>query len=167
MIRSQYKGSRDEARALSAFVKLVRASESVSARIHRHLADANLTVSQFGVLEALYHLGPLSQSEIAKKVLKSTGNITLVIDNLEKRDLVKRERQEDRRYYAVRLTTGGRKLIGDIFPRHAAKIMEEMGVLSSAEQVALGNLCRKVGLRQQGKKSAIINKKNKGGNNNE
>ena len=103
MIRTQYKGSRDEVRALSAFVKLIRASESVSARIHRHLADAGLTVSQFGVLEALYHLGPLSQSEIAKKVLKSTGNITLVIDNLEKRDLVKRERQkEDRRYYAVR-----------------------------------------------------------------
>lgn len=140
-------------RALNAFVKLVRASESVSARIHRHLADACLTVSQFGVLEAVYHLGPLSQSEIAKKVLKSTGNITLVIDNLEKRDLVKRERQEeDRRYYAVRLTGGGRKLISGIFPLHAAKIMEEMKALSSAEQETLGNLCRKLGLRQQGEK---------------
>lgn len=163
MKRTLYKGPKDEVRALNAFVKLVRASESVSARIHRHLADASLTVSQFGVLEAIHHLGPLSQSEIAKKVLKSTGNITLVIDNLEKRDLVKRERQEeDRRYYAIRLTTRGRKLISGIFPRHAAKIMEEMRALSSAEQEALGNLCRKLGLRQQGKNSAAI-KKNKGG----
>jgi MarR family 2-MHQ and catechol resistance regulon transcriptional repressor len=152
MIRTHDKGSRDEVRALSAFVKLIRASESVSARIHTHLAEVSLTVSQFGVLEALYHLGPLSQSEIAKKVLKSTGNITMVIDNLEKRGLVKREQQkEDRRYYAVRLTTKGRKLISDIFPRHAAKIMEEMGTLSSAEQEALGTLCRKLGL-QQGKR---------------
>jgi MarR family 2-MHQ and catechol resistance regulon transcriptional repressor len=116
------------------------------------LVDAGLSVSQFGVLEAIYHLGPLSQSEIAKKVLKSTGNITLVIDNLEKRDLVKRERQEeDRRYYAVRLTTKGRKLISGTFPRHAAKIVEEMGALSSAEQEALGKLCRKLGLQERGK----------------
>ena len=150
MVRTHYKGSREEVRALNAFVKLVRASESVSTRIHRHLSDDGLTVSQFGVLEAIYHLGPLNQSEIAKKVLKSTGNITLVVDNLEKRDLVKRERQqEDRRYFAVRLTTKGRKLIGAVFPRHASKIMEEMGVLSSAEQEVLGKLCRKLGLKQE------------------
>jgi MarR family 2-MHQ and catechol resistance regulon transcriptional repressor len=157
MVKTHYQGTRDEVRALSTFVKLVRASESISARIHRHLADAGLTISQFGVLEAIYHLGPLSQSEIAKKVLKSTGNITLVIDNLEKRDLAKRERQqEDRRYYAVRLTTKGRKLISSIFPRHAAKIMEVMRTLSSAEQEVLGNLCRKLGLQQQEKKGDTI-----------
>lgn len=151
MKKTHYKGTRDEVRALGAFVKLVRAAESVTARAHRHLIDAGLTVSQFGVLEALFHVGPLSQSEIAKKVLKSTGNITMVIDNLERRGLVKRERQtDDRRYYIVQLTDEGRKLIGSIFPRHAAKIMEEMRVLSSAEQAALGNLCRKLGLRQQG-----------------
>jgi MarR family transcriptional regulator, 2-MHQ and catechol-resistance regulon repressor len=160
MTRTQDRGVRDEVRALSAFVKLVRAAESVSARIHRHLADAGLSVSQFGVLEAIYHLGPLSQSEIAKKVLKSTGNITMVIDNLEKSDLVKRERQEeDRRYYAVRLTTKGRKLISGVFPRHAEKIVEEMGALNCAEQEALGNLCRKLGL----KKSTAIKQKHKGG----
>jgi MarR family 2-MHQ and catechol resistance regulon transcriptional repressor len=149
MKRTDYQGTSDEVRSLSAFVKLIRASESVSARVHSHLADYGLTVSQFGVLEALYHLGPLSQSEIAKKVLKSAGNITLVIDNLEKRDLVKRERQEDRRFYAVRLTAGGRKLISGIFPRHAAKIMEEMGALSKAEQDTLGKLSRKLGVRQR------------------
>jgi len=151
-----YKGTKDEVRALGTFVKLVRASDSVTARIHRHLIDAGLSVSQFGVLEALFHVGPLSQAELARKILRSTGNITMVIDNLEKRGLVNRERQkDDRRYYIVQLTSGGRKLIGSIFPRHAAKIMEEMKVLSSAEQETLGNLCRKLGLQQQGGERGI------------
>src|SRR3990172_9864500 len=150
MIRSGYKGSKKEASALNAFVKLMRAAESVSSRVHAHLSEAGLTISQFGVLEALYHLGPLSKSEIAKKVLKSTGNITMVIDNLEKRGLVKRERnREDRRYYAVRMTAEGKKLIGSIFPHHAARILEEMSILSSAEQDSLGRLCRKIGLQEK------------------
>jgi MarR family transcriptional regulator, 2-MHQ and catechol-resistance regulon repressor len=148
MRKTNYKGSKDEVRALSAYVKLVRASESVMARIHRHLAGVGLTISQFGALEALYHLGPLSQAEIAKKVLKSTGNITMVIDNLEKRGLARRQRKEDdRRYYTVQLTPEGRKLIGSIFPRHAAKIVEEMKVLNSVEQESLGHLCRRLGLQ--------------------
>jgi MarR family 2-MHQ and catechol resistance regulon transcriptional repressor len=149
MKTSRYKGTREEVRALNAYVKLLRASETVSARIHRHLAPAGLTISQFGVLEALYHLGPLSQAEIAKKVLKSSGNITMVIDNLEKRGLATRQRkEEDRRFYTIQLTNEGKKIIKDIFPRHAARIVEEMSILSSAEQDALGRLCRKLGLRQ-------------------
>jgi MarR family 2-MHQ and catechol resistance regulon transcriptional repressor len=102
------------------------------------------------VLEALYHLGPLSQGELAKKILKSSGNITMVIDNLEKRGLVKRERSpEDRRVYVVRLTVEGRRLIGSIFPRHAAKIVEEMKALTRTEQEELSRLCRKVGLKEE------------------
>ncbi len=148
MVKTKYKGSKNEARALNAYVKLMRASESVTARIHRHVTDAGLTVTQFGVLESLYSLGPLNQREIAGKILKSSGNITLVIDNLEKRGLVKRERsKEDRRSYAVDLTAAGRKMIGTIFPRHAAKVVEEMKALTGAEQEELSRLCRKVGLK--------------------
>jgi len=149
MKKTRYKGTKDEVRALNAYVKLMRASESVSARIHGHLVGAGLTVSQFGVMEALYHLGPLSQRELAKKILKSSGNITMVIDNLEKRGLVKRERKaEDRRFYAVQLTIEGRRLIGSIFPRHAAKIVEEMNALTKSEQEELSRICRKVGLNE-------------------
>ena len=152
MKRTSYKGSKDEVRALNAYVKLMRASETITTRIHQHLADAGLTVTQFGVLEALYNLGPLSQREIAGKILKSTGNITLVIDALEKRGLVKRERStEDRRFYAVDLTAAGRRLMGNVFPRHAAKVREEMKVLTTAEQEELGRLCRKMGVKEQGR----------------
>jgi len=147
MEKTRYRGTKDEVRALKTYVKLMRASESVSARIHGQLAATVLTVSQFGVMEALYHLGPLSQGELAKKILRSRGNITMVIDNLEERGLVKRERnRQDRRFYAVRLTSEGRRLIGSIFPRHAAKIVEEMKSLTRSEQEELSRLCRKVGL---------------------
>lgn len=150
MVKKNYKGSKDEVRALNAYVKLMRASESMTARIHSHLTDAGLTITQFGVMEVLSSLGPLNQREIARKILKSSGNITLVIDNLEKRGLVKRERsKEDRRYYAVDLTAAGRKLIGTIFPRHAAKVVEEMKALTGAEQEELSRLCRKVGTKEQ------------------
>ena len=153
MIRSSYKGSKDEARALNAFVKLMRAAESVSARIHGHLAEAGLTISQFGVMEALYHLGSLNQAELAQKILKSTGNITMVIDNLEKRGLVRRERdQKDRRAYAISLTAKGENLMAAIFPRHAGKIAADMSGLTKTEQETLGNLCRKLGIQTKSEK---------------
>ncbi len=148
METAKYKRGREEARALNAYVKLMRATEAVTKRIHRHLIDAGLTMTQFGVLEALFSLGPLSQRQIGDKILKSSGNITLVIDKLEKRGLVKRKRgKEDRRYYAVDLTPAGRRLIGSIFPRHAAKVVEEMKTLTGAEQEELSRLCRKMGLK--------------------
>ncbi len=151
MQANRYRGTKEEGRALNTFVKLMRASESMSARIHSHLDEARLTVSQFGVLEALYHLGPMSQTEIGRKILKSSGNITLVIDNLEKRGLVKRKRsQEDRRLYSIELTPSGHKLIGNLFPRHAGRIVEAMKVLTEEEQKTLAALCRKLGLVEEG-----------------
>jgi MarR family 2-MHQ and catechol resistance regulon transcriptional repressor len=137
----------ERAKALNTYVKLMRAAESLTARVHKHLGPVGLTVSQFGVLEALYHLGALSQKDLGKKILRSSGNITLVVDNLEKRGLVKRVRDRtDRRFFIVHLTDKGKNLIRRIFPAHAAMIAGELSVLSGAEQQALGNLCKKVGM---------------------
>jgi len=136
----------NEAAALGTYVKLMRAAESLTARVHKHLSSLGLTVSQFGVLEALYHLGPLSQRALGQKILRSSGNITLVIDNLEKRGLVRRERdRQDRRFFIVQLTDEGQTLIRKIFPSHAALISSEMNVLNAREQEILGDLCKKVG----------------------
>ena len=137
-----------EARALKTYVKLMRATESVTARAHRQLSSFGLTISQFGVLEALYHLGPMSQSEIGRKILRSSGNMTMVIDNLEKRNLVRRERNRtDRRFFIIHLTDDGKKLISSIFPSHAAEIARALDVLTPAEQQTLGRLCKKLGLQ--------------------
>ena len=143
---TRYLGTQEQVLALDTFIKLVRATDSVSNRIHRHLAETDLTVSQFGVLEALFHLGPLYQRDLAEKLLKSGGNMTLVIDNLEKRELVKREREADyRRCIKVCLTQKGHQLISRIFPSHVAAVVNEIGILTPDEQKELGRLCRKLG----------------------
>jgi MarR family 2-MHQ and catechol resistance regulon transcriptional repressor len=137
--------------ALNTYTKLMRAAESVTNRVSRTMTAAELTVSQFGVLEALHHKGPLCQRDIAAKILKSTGNITLVIDNLEKRGLVRRERDnQDRRYLTVHLTDSGNALIAEIFVRVQAAIVSDMATLSADEQETLGILCKKLGLQEGG-----------------
>jgi len=134
--------------ALNTYTKLMRAAESVTNRVNRFMLAADLTISQFGVLEALLHKGPLCQRDIAAKILKSTGNITLVIDNLEKRGLVRRERDtEDRRYLTVHLTESGAELIAKVFTDVEAAIVAEMGILSENEQEQLGGLCKKLGMK--------------------
>jgi len=149
-MKIRFQGSEKELRALNTYVKLMRAAESMTARAHQHLSSAGLTISQFAVLEALYHLGPLSQKDIGQKILRSSGNITMVIDNLEKRGLVRRDRDKhDRRFFIVHLTDDGKRLIRKIFPPHAAVITMEMNTLSPTEQKALGALCKKLGLRGQ------------------
>lgn len=134
-------------RALSTYIKLLRAADSVAAKAHFHLSGANLSSSQFGVLEALLHLGPLYQNQLGRKLLKSSGNITMVVDHLEQRGLVARERDmDDRRRVTVQLTPAGRKLITMLYPRHAAGVASLMSSLTPEELDELGRLCRKLGL---------------------
>ena len=103
-------------------------------------------MGQFGVLEALLHLGPMTQCVLGEKLLRSGGNITLVIDNLEKHGLVRRERQtEDRRTIVIHLTPKGMRLIKRVFPAHAKMILKEMSQLEPKEQEDLRRLCRKLG----------------------
>jgi MarR family 2-MHQ and catechol resistance regulon transcriptional repressor len=150
MEKSRSTFTDSEKRALNAYTKLMRAAESVTGRTARIMAASELTVSQFGVLEALFHKGPLCQRDIATKILKSTGNITMVIDNLERRGLVRRERTaEDRRYITIRLTNEGQQLIAEVFPRVLAAIVEEMSILEETEQDELGRLCRVLGLKER------------------
>ena len=147
---THYQGTQLEKDALEVYIKLSRAAETVENRINCHLKDYGLTWSQFGVLEALFHLGPLHPQELAAKILKSRGNLTLVVDNLVKRGLVTRERDEgDRRYVTICLTGDGRQLIGDIFPQHVRQVVETIGMLSPEEQQQLAALCRKLGLAQK------------------
>jgi MarR family 2-MHQ and catechol resistance regulon transcriptional repressor len=135
-------------RALNTYTKLMRAAESVTTRTSRVMAGANLTLSQFGVLEALYHKGPLCQRDIAAKILKSAGNMTLVIDNLEKSGLVCRVRDnEDRRFLTIHLTEAGTELISKVFVAVETAIVAEMSILTDQEQETVGELCKKLGLK--------------------
>jgi MarR family 2-MHQ and catechol resistance regulon transcriptional repressor len=97
---------------------------------------------------------------LGEKLLRSGGNITLVIDNLEKHGLVRRERQtEDRRTIVIHLTPKGMRLIKRVFPRHAKMILKEMSQLEPKEQEDLRRLCRKLGTG--GRASSEATKKEK------
>ncbi len=140
-----YAGTAEERLALRTFVKLVRAANRLSVRLNRPLSEAGLTESQFGVLEALLHVGPLHQRELAGKILRTHGNVTLVVDQLETRGLVRRERgSTDRRYIRVHLTDAGAALVRSLFPAHAARLAAEMRLLNGDEQRELGRLCRRL-----------------------
>jgi MarR family transcriptional regulator, 2-MHQ and catechol-resistance regulon repressor len=135
-----------QAQALAAYVKLLRASDSVQAEAMRSLAQEDITPSQFAVLEALYHVGPMCLSVLAEKILKTSGNLTMVVGNLEKRGLVTRQQStDDRRFVRAAITEKGKRLIARIFPAHAARITELMNRLTPREQEILGELCRKLG----------------------
>ena len=147
---THYSGNRQEVLALDTFIKLTRATNSLMSRLASYNTLDKLTISQFGVLETLMHLGPLNQSEICEKLLKSGGNITLVIDNLEKRGLVERNVDpSDRRISIVSLTAEGECLIKEIFPRHLQAIVNELSLLEPDEQAALGRLCKKLGKQEK------------------
>ena len=149
---THFEGTEEEIRALNAYIKLTRAAQAAETIINSDLADAGLTVSQFGTLESLFHLGPMCQSEIAEKILRSSGNMTTVIDNLERDGLVERQRDpNDRRQVIVSLTQKGRALIERIFPPHVRSVVETFSALDPDEQETLGNLCKKLGLAQQEK----------------
>ena len=147
---NRYAGSPEERSALDAYVKLWRAAHAVEVLANRHLAAYGLTTSQFAVIEALYHLGPMSQRLLADKILRSSGNLTMVIDNLERDGLVHRERlATDRRVVNVTLTTQGEALIVQLLPDHVAGIHEVFRVLDADEIEHLSFLTRKLGLALQ------------------
>lgn len=140
-------GTPEEQRALDAYIKLWRASQAAETTAHKHLTDHQLTISQFGVLEAIYHLGPLSQRQLAEKILRSSGNLTMVIDNLERDGLVVRQRAKlDRRVMIVNLTAEGEALVETILPGHVAGIREIFAVLTEEELDDLARISRKLGL---------------------
>jgi MarR family transcriptional regulator, 2-MHQ and catechol-resistance regulon repressor len=143
---THFEGCEGIVRALNAYINLVRASDSVLSKIAVHLESEGVTMGQFAVLEALLHLGPMCQHALADKLLRSGGNMTLVVDNLQKQGWVKRVRQEeDRRMVEIHLTPKGRRLITRIFPEHARVIARVMGELTVAEQEDLRRIARKLG----------------------
>jgi MarR family 2-MHQ and catechol resistance regulon transcriptional repressor len=144
---THYKGRSQEILALNTYIKLTRATNSFENRVLARGALGKLTISQFAVLESLYHLGPMCQGQLSQKLLKSTGNMTMVIDNLEKAGFTRRVRSvEDRRMITIELTAAGKEEIERVLPLHVAAITAEMSVLTPAEQAALCELSRKLGL---------------------
>jgi MarR family transcriptional regulator, 2-MHQ and catechol-resistance regulon repressor len=123
---------------VSVYVNLVRTAEALHTRVSQGLIDEGLTASQFSALKVLRLGGPLAQKDIAIQLLKTGGNITLVVDNLVRRKLVKRGNDPtDRRVALVRLTPLGEATFDRIYPPHLQRIHGVMESLSSDQLSAL------------------------------
>jgi MarR family transcriptional regulator, 2-MHQ and catechol-resistance regulon repressor len=131
------------------FLVLWKAARAVEAYAKRSISHLELCGSDFAVLEALLHKGPLPVNEIGKKVLLTSGSITVAVDRLETKGFVERRAHgTDRRTRIVRLTKEGRKLITPAYAKHAAD-MERLASdsLTTAERAALIRLLKKIGYK--------------------
>ncbi|MBU3100069.1 MULTISPECIES: MarR family winged helix-turn-helix transcriptional regulator [Clostridium] len=130
---------------LKALIALSRCTHDVHKKEYKTIKGGGLTVSQFAVLEILYHKGDLRISEIMDKILSTGGNMTVVIDNLAKVNLVKRcSDPKDRRVNLISITEEGRNLISNIFPKHIKNINEIFSNLTSEEKINLISLLKKL-----------------------
>ncbi|HEV8017246.1 MAG TPA: MarR family winged helix-turn-helix transcriptional regulator [Steroidobacteraceae bacterium] len=125
---------------------LIKAYHALAARAEEslNLSEAGLGDSDFRVLEALLSKGPLPVNTIGPKVWLTPGSISVAVDRLEKKKLVKRRTTDDRRVRLVELTAKGRELVARTFHRHAA-VMEKACSLSKEERLSLLELLKKLG----------------------
>lgn len=129
---------------LSTLVVFTRAEHEIHKREFQTIKETGLTVAQFGVLEALYSKGDLKIYELIEKILTTSGNITVVIKNLEKEGLVKKIIDpEDKRVAIISITDRGRKIIEDIFPKHIKNISRIFSVLTDEEKIMLKSILKK------------------------
>ena len=144
---THYDGSDDEERTLTAYIRFTRAFDTIDRTIGETYRARDLTSGQFGVLESIYHLGPMYQGQLGEKLLQSKGNISTIVSNLVERGLIERRRdEEDRRYVKIHLTAEGEDVISDLFPKHVQNIMATFDALEDEEIEKLGRLCKKLGL---------------------
>jgi MarR family 2-MHQ and catechol resistance regulon transcriptional repressor len=138
--------SADQERALRLWIALARCFATFSRAVAGKVQEYGLTTPQFGILEALYHLGPLSLGDLAGKLLVTGGNVTYVMDRLEEQGLVYRERSpEDRRIIQAKLTEKGHELMAGVFPGHGAFVEDLCDALNPDEQESLRALLKKLG----------------------
>jgi MarR family 2-MHQ and catechol resistance regulon transcriptional repressor len=133
--------------AVAAYVRLIRTAEALHTKVSQGLTSEGLTASQFSAMKVLRLKGPLAQKDIALSLLKTGGNITLVVDNLVRRKLVIRGHDpRDRRVARVELTPLGEATFDRIYPPHLSRIHQAMASLSNTELDSLQELLGKLEL---------------------
>ena len=130
---------------LKLVIAISRTQTAFTRRLQNYLNSFGLTIAQFGVLEALYHIGPMSIGALIEKNLSSSGNMTVVIRNLEKEGLIERcVHATDRRAFVIKLTKEGECLIKTAFEGHLEILESYFGALEGEEKNELQLLLKKL-----------------------
>jgi len=131
---------------LKLWTVLAKAYESIGAHAFAHIEREGLTPGEFGVLDTLYHKGPMVLGELQHRVLVTSGGISYLTDRLEKRGLVvRRDYPGDRRTREVALTPAGEALMGRVFPKHTAVIERALANVDPEIKQAAVALLRTIG----------------------
>ncbi|TFB13223.1 MarR family transcriptional regulator [Filobacillus milosensis] len=141
-----YKNRREDA-SLKLFVVLSKAARTLSDLAQNDMVRYGLNPTEFATLELLYHRGQQPLQKIGERILLTSGSITYVVNNLEKKGYLKRIRSEhDRRVTYAQITKQGKGLLSDIFPEHWKEIDEFMAGLTEEEKEQAIRLIKKLGL---------------------
>lgn len=137
---------------IHVFLVLWKAANAVQSFAGESISELEMCASDFAVLEALLHKGPLPVNEIGKKVLLTSGSITVAVDRLETKGFVERRaHRTDRRTRVVHLTKSGRKLITRAYADHAADMERLVSAsLTRTERETLIRLLKKIGHKAAG-----------------
>jgi DNA-binding MarR family transcriptional regulator len=123
---------------LKVLIALVRGVQSVRRQEMQTVREGKLTLAQFGVLEYLYHRGDARIKDIMERMLSTGGNMTVVIENLEKEGFISRYSDpHDKRARLISLTHRGEALMEDLFPRHVQNISGIFSILQEEEKKQL------------------------------
>ncbi|MDL2310463.1 MarR family transcriptional regulator [Peptostreptococcaceae bacterium OttesenSCG-928-C18] len=125
----------NEKLSLRLFIDLTRANMTIQRELSSKVKNSGVTLTQFSVLEALYHKGDLCVGDIKDLILTTSGNITVVISNLEKDKYIKRIKDNnDKRKFIISITEKGKKLVEELYPIQKETIMEIFSLISEKDK---------------------------------
>jgi MarR family transcriptional regulator, 2-MHQ and catechol-resistance regulon repressor len=134
---------RDRAATLQLVIALGRALQAMGRYVRPHLAESGLAMTEFAVLEVLYHKGPLRLGEIRDRILVTAASTTYVVNKLEERGLMRRKScPADSRAVLGELTAKGRSLIEEVFPVHVELLQQAAAGLTVSEKREASRLLR-------------------------
>ncbi|GAA0500805.1 MarR family transcriptional regulator [Salinibacillus aidingensis] len=137
--------------SLKLFIVLTRALQSVEKKAIKDIKSLGLNLTEFSVLELLYHKGEQPIQKIGSKVLLASSSITYVVDKLEKKNYIRRRAcPNDRRVTYAGVTEAGKQLMDEIFPKHVEAINDIMGGLNNDEKQTMIEYLKKLGYHAEG-----------------
>ena len=133
----------DRAATLQLIIALARALQAIEHGVRPHLVQCGLSMTEFAVLEVLYHKGALPLGQIRDRILVTGASTTYVVKKLEERGLMRRRAcAEDQRIVFGELTAKGRALIDEVFPEHVERLRHVMAGLSVSQKRDASRLLR-------------------------
>jgi MarR family 2-MHQ and catechol resistance regulon transcriptional repressor len=127
-----------------------RAAKAIEKVDRESIADAGLNFSDFSIMEALLHKGPMPINTIGEKVLLTSGSMTAAANRLEEKGFITRiQDPSDGRCFYLHLTKRGRRLITNVFDKHSKNLEKIAAVLNPQERSELVRMLKKIGLHAQ------------------